>query len=208
VTPALLAVAHGSPDPRGAPAMAALVAAVAARLPGVEVQLGWLEHGTPALPEAVAALGGDAVVVPLLLSRGYHSGVDLPRAVRGRRVAPVLGPDPLLATALHRRLRAAGVPDDRPVVLGAAGTSDPAGQQDVHDAARLLQALRSGPVTAAFATAAEPRLTEMPRDVPVAAYVLAAGIFADRLGAATGPLCDAEEVPELVVRRYLAARDG
>ena len=50
-------------------------------------------------------------MVPLLLTDGYHARVDIPAALAPvpRAVQqPVLGPDPLLADALLRRLREAG----------------------------------------------------------------------------------------------------
>ncbi|MFP3394252.1 CbiX/SirB N-terminal domain-containing protein, partial [Brevibacillus sp. SIMBA_076] len=83
--------------------------------------------------EALRTLPADAtiVIVPLLLSRGYHLGHDIPAASApyGDRVivAPALGPDPRLAEILTRRMLEAGLrPDDR-IVLAAAGSSDRAG---------------------------------------------------------------------------------
>ncbi len=72
------------------------------------------------------------MIVPLLLSTGYHLTTDMAGAARaaGARLADPLGPDPLLVTALAGRLAEAGVPDGTPVVLAAAGSSDPAAQAD------------------------------------------------------------------------------
>ena len=52
------------------------------------------------------------MVVPLLLSVGYHVKVDIARAVKSRpgsAAAAPLGPDPRLAKLLDQRLREAGV---------------------------------------------------------------------------------------------------
>ena len=80
------------------------------------------------------------MIVPLLLSTGYHLTTDLAGAARatGARLADPLGPDPLLVTALAGRLAEAGVPDGTPVVLAAAGSSDPAAEADAAEQAGLL----------------------------------------------------------------------
>lgn len=215
--PALLAVAHGSRDPRAAPANAELLAAVAARLPGVAVRLAFLDHGPPDVGTALARLAAEgacgAVVVPLLLTAGYHSRVDLPRALAGAPLpvgyGSVLGPDRRLATALAGRLAEAGVPADAPVVLAAAGSSDPAAQAQVRRMAELLGVRRSGPVTAAFATQAGPTvpaaLAAAGPGAAVAAYFLAPGRLLDRVGAASAPLGAHPAVADLVAQRYRAA---
>jgi len=77
--------------------------------------LGHVELNEPLLSGTLAALRGPVVLVPLLLGRGYHVKTDLPQALaqaphlRGVVAAP-LGPHPLLADALYRRLREAGWP--------------------------------------------------------------------------------------------------
>ncbi|WP_399126177.1 sirohydrochlorin chelatase [Streptomyces sp. ITFR-6] len=82
--------------------------------PGLDVRLGHIELNAPLLPETLEALGdGEAVLVPLLLGRGYHVKQDIPEAVAGApalrtRTAAPLGPHPLLVEALHGRLAEAG----------------------------------------------------------------------------------------------------
>ena len=197
----LLAVAHGSRDPRAQQAVEALLDAVRARQPGLSVRAAYLDHARPSVAEALAETP-DAVVVPLLLSRGYHLGVDL------GSVAPSLGPDPLLTTALQDRLAQAGAPPDVPVVLAAAGTSDLAGRADVEAQAGLLAAARRTEVTVAYLTDAPPRLSVR---TAVAAYLLWPGHFADRLaewGArwVSAPLADHPAVAELVLARAQPGR--
>ena len=103
---ALVAVAHGSRDPRSAATVAALVDEVRRQRPDLDVRLSFLDLSAPSLPEALAAAAADghrrAVVVPLLLGRAFHARVDLPGEVAEAAhrhpgldivTAAVLGPD-------------------------------------------------------------------------------------------------------------------
>jgi sirohydrochlorin ferrochelatase len=221
----LIAVAHGSRDPAAATTTDAIVAEVRRQRPGLTVTSCFLEHAEPGLPAAITAVGPGAVVVPLLLTAAFHSGTDLPAQLAAADPAAVqaqvLGPDPLLLTALERRLAEVGVTaghSGTAVVLAAAGSADPGAQQTVRELAAAWQARGWWAVEAAFASAAEPtveaavgalRSRGAPR-VAVAPYLLAPGLFADRIGAAGGdvtsePLGDAPEVAELVLARYDAA---
>src|SRR5580698_6764777 len=88
--PPLVAVAHGSRDPRAAASTAELMRAVrdlAARsgLPGLDARTAYLGHAPPSVSQVLGALagpgaepGGRVVVLPLLLTAAYHSDVDLP----------------------------------------------------------------------------------------------------------------------------------
>jgi len=133
----------------------------------------------------MAGLTEPAVVVPLLLSTGYHVTVDLPRAVEGASVpvtlGAALGPDAALATAQADRLREAGADSGQRVVIVAAGSQDPAAMSDLERAAALLAEEWRGPV--ALATLGGPG--QRPADVvrpgdAVSPYLLAPGQFAER----------------------------
>ncbi len=115
--PALIAVAHGSRDPRSAATMHAVVSGVAAACPELDVRLAFLDLSTPSVEQVVDAVAADghthAVVVPLLLGKAFHARVDLPgllaaAGARQRRLrltqADVLGPDPRLIEALRDRV--------------------------------------------------------------------------------------------------------
>nr|WP_308102890.1 MULTISPECIES: CbiX/SirB N-terminal domain-containing protein [unclassified Nocardia] len=115
--PALIAVAHGSRDPRSAATMAAVVAGIAAARPDIDVRLAFLDLSAPSVDQvidAVAAQGHTrAVVVPLLLGSAFHARVDLPGILDTARSrhpllrltqADVLGPDPRLVRALRDRV--------------------------------------------------------------------------------------------------------
>src|SRR5882757_11237984 len=75
--PVLVAVAHGSRDPRSAATIAALVEQVRVQRPDLDVRLSFLDLSTPRLPDVLAAVAADgyrqAVVVPLLLGNAFHA---------------------------------------------------------------------------------------------------------------------------------------
>ncbi|MYV89751.1 CbiX/SirB N-terminal domain-containing protein, partial [Streptomyces sp. SID1034] len=67
--PALVAVAHGSRDPGALRTVTALLERVRELRPGLDVRLGHIEIDRPPLADTLAALCGEAVLVPLLLGR-------------------------------------------------------------------------------------------------------------------------------------------
>jgi sirohydrochlorin ferrochelatase len=216
--PVLLVVAHGSRDPRAQQTVRALAGRVSALAPAAEVRAAFVQNAEPSLAGTLAAAGGrQVVVVPLLLSAGYHLGHDIAE-LAARAAAPVaapLGPDPGLIPALAGRLRAAGAPPGTPVVLAAAGSTDPRAIAGARSQAVLLAAHLQAPVLAAFAAAGRPPVDEAVTaltsrtggPVAVASYLLAPGVFADRLrvsGAAwiSAPLGDHPAVAALIVDRF------
>jgi sirohydrochlorin ferrochelatase len=216
-SPALLAVAHGSRNPAAADVIQGLARQVRRLAPVLDVRVAFLGHAEPSLPAELDAAGANTVVVPLLLSSGYHLAADIAGAASsaGARVAGPLGPDELLLTALTARLAEAGVPDGTPVVLAAAGSSDPAAAADVRKQADLLADRLGAPVLAAFASAAEPTVPAAVADlraqtggpVAVASYLLAPGLFQDELSKAgadwvTAPLGGHPALAGLVIERY------
>ncbi|BFV59415.1 CbiX/SirB N-terminal domain-containing protein [Kitasatospora sp. CMC57] len=224
--PALVLVAHGSRDPQTLAEVHRLTALLAAARPELDVRVAHLGLNAPLLPDVLDGLSGPAVLVPLLLSRGYHVKVDLPALLAAAPqvnglIAPPLGPDPLLTELLHTRLTEAGWgPDGDAVVLAAAGSRDPAAAVDTETQAALLAArlgvpVRTGAVTGGRSVAeAVARLTgEGHRRVAVASYFTAPGDFA-RLAASAGdwvtaaPLGAHPTMVELILRRYSSATYG
>ncbi|WP_028926509.1 sirohydrochlorin chelatase [Pseudonocardia acaciae] len=207
--PALVAVAHGSRDPRSAATISALVERVRLRRPGLDVRVSFLGLSTPRLSDALAAVAADghreAVVVPLLLGDAFHARVDVPdmvgRAARRHprlrlRVADVLGADPRLVDVALRRLGdAVDRADERElgVVLAATGSSRPAANDHVTGIASTLAAEHGwrGAV-AAFATAASPTVPEAVEllrargagRIAVASWFLAPGLLPSRVARA------------------------
>jgi sirohydrochlorin ferrochelatase len=178
--PPLVAVAHGSRDPRAAATVGGLLAvararAVARGLPGLNVRTAFLDHSAPSLPAVLSSLAPDhreCVVVPLLLTPAYHSKTDIPgQTAKVRSVYPgldvevsdPLGPHRLLLGALDRRVREAwpGPRRETSVVLVAAGSSDPsANATNAALAATMAETGGWRRVTVAYASAASPSAAE------------------------------------------------
>jgi sirohydrochlorin ferrochelatase len=201
----LIAVAHGSRDPRSAATISSLVSVVRALRPGLDARVSFLDLSAPRLGDVLAGLRGPVVVVPLLLGRAYHAKVDVPALVHEacRRhprlsvtVSDVLGPDPRLESAALRRLTAAGVRFDDPslgVVLAGAGSSDSRANAAVARIARRWS-IRSGwsGASDAFAAAACPDVPAAvaalrargATRIAVGSWFLAPGLLPDRVYAA------------------------
>ncbi len=230
--PALAGIAHGTSSPAGQAAVAALMRAVADAEPLLTVTLGFVDVQHPDAPETLAALpaGLPAVVVPLLLSAGYHVHVDLTEAVRAvtdRTVllAGALGPEDRIVELLRDRLEQAGLRDEDVVVLAVAGSSDARAVADCRVVAERLAAASARPVALGFLSAAEPRLADAiaaaRRDNPgrrivVSSYLLAPGYFQDLVEAAGGSIATSpllvpgsavpRQLVDVVVDRYRSAR--
>jgi sirohydrochlorin ferrochelatase len=235
---AVVLVAHGSADPRAAAAIGELIPLVARRaserglsVPGL--RMAYLGHAAPSVPQVMRALEPDVpvTVLPLLLTAAYHSKTDIPRLLArvgaGRRITygEPLGPHPLLLRALERRLPevAFGEPAETGVVLAAAGSSDPEANATVARLAAQWQASAGWyAVRPAYASTVGPdpatAVTQLreagARRVVVASYLLAPGLFADRIrdaslaagAAAVTPVLGASpEVADVVLDRYQEA---
>jgi sirohydrochlorin ferrochelatase len=228
--PVLVACAHGTRNPTGRRLVAELALAARRLRPDLVTTAAFVDVQPPTVVDVVAGLAAEdrpAVVVPLLLSGGYHVHVDIAGAVAAHREAVAarpLGPDGRLVEVLHDRLLAAGAdPADgrTAVVVAAAGSSDPRSGADVEATAALLAARWAGPVTTGYGSAAQPRVPDAVAAaraagadrVVVAAYLLAPGHFADRLATAgadavTAPLLPDDRVASVLLDRYDAAVAG
>ncbi|HUQ59506.1 sirohydrochlorin chelatase [Lentzea sp.] len=217
----LVAVAHGSRDPRSAASIHALLSVVRSLRPELDVRGCFLDLCAPRLNDV---LRGPSVVVPLLLGKAYHARVDVPAAVAESRVpavvTPVLGPDPRLESAALRRLSEAGVDfGDRSlgVVLAGAGSShEPANEAVASVARRWARESAWAGVEAAFASIASPSVPEAierlrlkgATRIAVASWFLAPGLLPDKVASLAGdavvarPLGDDVEVAQLVLDRY------
>lgn len=197
----VIACAHGTADPDGQRQIHALRARIAEILeersaaenaPSPRVLEASVDVQDPALEDVVTALepGQPAVILPLLLSTGFHTRVDIRKAAaahEGTVIAGPLGPDARLAQALALRLRDAGLGDADAVVLAAAGSSVAQGAEDVHAVAAELRELIPNPVVVGFGAAAQPSVPEAVRQaralagpggrVVAASYILASGHF-------------------------------
>ncbi|WP_244931063.1 CbiX/SirB N-terminal domain-containing protein [Nocardioides sp. W7] len=178
----LVTVAHGTRHAAGNEVAVQLTLAAAARL-GLPATASYVELCSPLYADVVAS-GPSSVVVPLLLSTGYHVRHDLPAAlpdsgdvVLGRP----LGPDPLLASAQVDRLLDAGARPGQPVTMVAAGSNDPLAMRDLLRARDLLAGAWGGPVSLATLAGQGLRPADVvrPGDA-ISPYLLADGFFASR----------------------------
>ena len=204
--PALIALAHGSRDPRSAETIEALIDQVRRLRPDLRVETAYLDHAKPSFPTVVRRLvkaGFDeVVVVPLLLTDAFHAKVDVPAAVAAAqsaheglriRATDILGLEACFLQVLDERMRtalkAARVRELDALVLAGAGSSDPLANQAVARLARVWGTHHKLPVTAAFASAAPPAAGEAVRafraegrrHVAVASLFLAPGFLPDRV---------------------------
>jgi sirohydrochlorin ferrochelatase len=228
--PVLVACAHGTRNPTGRRLIAELALAARGLRPGLHTTAAFVDVQPPTVADVVrdlAQTGTSAVVVPLLLSGGYHVHVDIAGAVAAHPravAAPPLGPDPRLVEVLHDRLVASGADPADPstaVVLAAAGSSDDRAVADVENTAALLQRTWAGPVTTGYGSAATPTVPDAVAAarhtgagrVVVAAYLLAPGHFHDKLAGAgadvvTAPLLPDDRIAAVLLDRYDAAVAG
>ncbi len=180
-----LLLAHGSPDPRHATFVRALVAAVTDRGPACEVA--FLEHDLPRAATWLADVEEDVTALGLLLAPGYHARVDLPRLLA--RVTPgvtvtdrgVLGSGRWLHAALDEVIAAAGGTDHSPIAVVTAGSSRPEAGAHVADFVAEWAAERPGPAYAVTDLADLPLLALARPDALVVPHLVAPGVFADRI---------------------------
>lgn len=190
MTPPLVLAVHGTRAAEGTETSLALARLVADHL-DAEVHVGWVDIHTPTLADTLRSLG-EAIVVPVFLTGGYHVTSDIPAAIAaagGRATATdLIGGDVL--PAVLDRLRAVGEADA--VVLAGAGSLRPRAVAEVHTAARRVGRAIGRPTLAGFVTSATPSVPETVarlradghRRVAIAPYLLAPGLFSRNLALA------------------------
>jgi sirohydrochlorin ferrochelatase len=212
-TPTLVAAAHGTKDLAGQATLTELIDLVRAQRPDVPVELCFVDVIEPSLTVTLAALTGPAVVVPVLLSTGFHVKTDIPTAIGDRPAtvqAPPLGPDEKISRAAMLRLleaRPDGTGDDSVILIGA-GSSDPEARRELEIVSSHLARWNNGPVAIGQLTDDDP--FALAPDAPqVANYLLAPGFFNDklhRLAASSAVVADPvgahPMVAEVILERY------
>lgn len=87
--PGVILYVHGARDPRWSEPFERVRARIVERAPGLSVVVAYLEHATPDLAQAAAALASSGVqrirVVPLFFGRGGHLREDFPRQLAAAR---------------------------------------------------------------------------------------------------------------------------
>lgn len=206
--PTLVAVAHGSRDPRSAATVSAVVERVRATRPGTAVRTAFLDLNEPSVDQVLDSLAAQgethAVAVPLLLGSAFHARVDLPgilAAAAARHPWPrvtqaqVLGADPRLISVLRERVLAAytatgSAPsaDRLGVAVAAVGSLSRSANIRTTRVARRLAAWTGWQTETCFATV-DPDVTqavtrlraEGAEHIVVAPWFLAPGLLTDRL---------------------------
>ncbi|WP_238419934.1 sirohydrochlorin chelatase [Gordonia sp. 'Campus'] len=206
----LVLAAHGSRDPRFGATARRVRDAVAAQLPGVEVVLSYLDLDEPLVGDVLSGLHASAdaqdepVVVPMLLSAGFHQKVDLPGILAeshpSARQTDVMGTRSL-TRALADRLVEAGLGEGDGVILSAVGSSDPDADRSVRLRAIELSTRLHRPVEVVFATklGAGDRILKSAvrrlrsggaRRIALSPYFLSAGLLTERVERALDAMVD------------------
>jgi sirohydrochlorin ferrochelatase len=180
--------------------LGAFVKALRQAAPALEVRDVPIDH----LP-ADAGASDPRIAVPLSLTnhgRVAHAVAEECRRDPGLLSARALGPDWVLAEVCVRRLVDAGAHQGDTIVMGVAGSDDPAVIADYSRAAQFLSAVWGGPVHIGSVTGRDTPLPEAidiarayGRRVVIASYLLAPGPIADALRSAgadvvTAPILD------------------
>jgi sirohydrochlorin ferrochelatase len=215
-------VAHGTRKQSGV----AMIADLAERVSQVlakTVRVAFVDVLGPTPAEVLRDIDGPAVVVPAFLASGYHVRADLPAHIEASgnpavTVTAPLGPCPQTVRVMAHRLSECGWQPGDSIILGAAGTSDPMAQSDLRQTAVLLSAVTGERVEPAYAATGEPRIHDAvqalrrrgARRVVVASYLLAEGLFQDRLrdsgaDAVTDPLGTHPAMVRLIANRFRRA---
>lgn len=207
-------VGHGTADATGAAETAEVAARVAALLPGVPVELGFLEVIEPSIGAAVARLAArgcrEVVAAPLLLFSAGHARRDVPEAlaaavaaagVAARQAEPLGLHDAIVELSARRRhevvdrlAEVSGVDTVLAVLGRGASDSGALGRLQGFATASLAAggAWRPARVEYGFAAAARPTLDEAlaaaaatgPRRVVVQPHLLFRGHVEEQLSAA------------------------
>jgi sirohydrochlorin ferrochelatase len=224
----LILVAHGTRRAGGVAMIGDLAAQVSALLDR-RVQVAFVDVLGPTPSEVLsraAANGRPAIVVPAFLSRGYHVRTDVPAHVAASGhpnviVTPALGPSGEIARILARQLAESGWRLGDSVILGAAGTTDFRARADLHITATTLSALVGSRVRLGFAATGDPSVDHAiagarrdgARRVAIASYLLADGLFQERLRRAAAdlvsqPLSAHPGLARLIANRFRRAAPG
>ncbi|MFM9025472.1 MAG: sirohydrochlorin chelatase [Planctomycetaceae bacterium] len=178
----VVVVGHGTASTAGAAETADVAARVAALLPGVPVELGFLEVIEPSIAAAVERLAArgcrELVAAPLLLFAAGPARRDVPEAlaaaataagVAARQAEPLGLHAALVELAQRRRraaveARAAVAADDTVLAVLGRGASDPGALGRLQEFAAATLAAdagwRPGRIVYGFAAAARPTLDE------------------------------------------------
>jgi sirohydrochlorin ferrochelatase len=219
----LVLVAHGTRKACGVTMIGDLAERVGAVL-GVRVRTAFVDVLAPSPADVLRSLSDPAVIVPAFLAGGYHVHTDIPAHVAASGhpdvvVTEPLGPSAQMVRAMTDRMVESGWRPSDSVVMAAAGSSDACARADLRTTAVLLSAAIGQRVEPAFAATGKPSVADAVADlrsrgarrVVVTSYLLADGLFQDRLLASgadvvTEPLGAHPGVVRLIASRFRRAR--
>lgn len=225
MSPLVVLLAHGSPDPRSSAAVEDLAQRLEVFLDGPTVTVAYLNHNWPTLTAAVgrerdAGSLHDVVVLPLLLSNASHALRDVPAAVadaeRDSRISITIGETVGMELALALSLDSQVAPGS-PIVLAWAGGRSLQAQSATQSLVEGWQEATGRHIVAAAASesgeflhAAVEELQLRTGLVPtLAIFTLFPGVLADQVLAvaqslglpATTPLHDQRALVEILALR-------
>lgn len=200
----IIATAHGTDSTEGRDTIDSMIKCLQLKLanrlgPLLHIYEAYVDVQIPELGEVLEALPSDdqTIILPLLLSTGYHMQVDMKEAAKNSgieniSIADSLGPSYHLAQLMHHRLIEKGWrPGDR-VVMAAAGSSRGEGQDAVARQCTMLSNELAQDITFGFVADIEPRIgqvleqavaekTDENENIFVATYLLGRGVFDTKL---------------------------
>lgn len=220
MNPAMVLCSHGTADPSGQEVIRRTIAAVRRAARPFDVYGAVVDVETHRLPEVLASIRRPVVVVPLLLSGGYHVRHDIAEAVGAHPsaiAAEPLGPSWTWAQlGVERLIRLGARPDDT-LILGASASSEPVARESTVRAASMVAELWGSAVDVGYVGHTGPSVEDLVARarvhgsrIVVSSYLLAPGHFQRRLhecGAdlVTPPLLSASprrDVVDLIMRRF------
>lgn len=216
LNPPLVAVAHGSRHRCASENAERLLSQVRQIRPDLEITLCFLERTEPSFFKVIEQVSTSSVVVPLILSRGFHvfSDIQVNCSRISIRSTPPLGPDPVLSEVIMERLVEAGIPLFTPLLLAAAGSSCREGAEDVESAAQDLSHKLDVPVEIGYlngrgnsANKAAQKLRSEFGEFAIAPYLLSPGNFISLANLVearwiASPLGSHRKIAKLILMRY------
>ena len=225
MSPLVVLLAHGSPDPRSSAAVDDVAKRLEIHLEGPAVRVAYLNHNWPTLTAAIgrerdAGCVKDVIVLPLLLSNASHALRDVPAAVadaqRDNRieisVGQTVGMELRLALTLDTQ-----VPRGTPIVLAWAGGRSTQAQDATQQLVNAWHRATGREIVAAPASESGEFLREAVSELHIrtgvtpalATFTLFPGVLADQVAAVakdldltqTTPLFETTELVEILAER-------
>lgn len=196
----VVATAHGTDNPDGRATINLIREQLAAVLNenepgGYTVHEAYVDVQQPDIDSVTAQFSeqDDVVIVPLLLSTGFHTQVDLNRAAKNSpadvKVARALGPSAALARLQRQRLEEAGWDRYGDLVMAAAGSSRADGREAVELQSHIFSTLISQWTPHGFVADIDPKIADVVEENMadyVSSYLLGRGFFQDKLNKLDG----------------------